>query len=165
MEAFIKHDYKKHVHHSMDHPELPMSRSAMHWPAFALAPPAAQATGSTRKPVTTVKKWTIKWLETGCADPGTMCCTACNAVSRLYDDAARAVDDSGLEDKLARCRARTMLYMGHLLRCSVQTRYIARLVESVVHDPAHVHMCVDYKVRKRGVRVASRCQRDRISHR
>jgi len=164
VQAFLKHEYKDHVLQSMAQPEHPMSKCATHWPPYALAPPppppstgaGPSATKKASKAATIPKKWTIKWPGTGHAEPCTMLCTACNAVPLLYVDVAealRALGDAAaalpLLGKLDKCKARTELYMGHLLRCCVQTRHINHLIASVSLDPHHVHMGIDYKVRYR----------------
>jgi hypothetical protein len=76
-----------------------------------------------------------------------MSCHECNIMARLYDLVAEVSDGWHIEAKAEKLRQRSMQYMGHLLRCSVQQAAITRLTDSVTRDPRHIHLCVDYKVR------------------
>ena len=68
---------------------------------------------------------------------------------QLYDDirAACPPTDDGALAKLAKYCERSLLYMGHMLRCCVQQAHINRLLASLHDHPTHVHVVVDYKVR------------------
>jgi ribosomal 50S subunit-associated protein YjgA (DUF615 family) len=51
-----------------------------------------------------------------------------------------------VDGKLQKYRARTLQYMGHLLRCTLQQHCINRCLDKVVANPTHAHVVVDYKV-------------------
>ncbi len=110
---------------------------------------AGSASGPT-KPKAPPKKCTLKWPESKPpTEPAAMSCAGCNTVADLYDTVAAAAAPETLQqwrDKLCVCRARTMAYMGHMLRCCVQQHYISLLIQSVVANPRHAHIVVDYKV-------------------
>jgi hypothetical protein len=69
-------------------------------------------------------------------------------VPQLYDDLCAACppgDDATLA-KLAKYRERSLLYMGHMLRCCVQQAHINALMATLHDNPTHIHVVVDYKV-------------------
>lgn len=77
-----------------------------------------------------------------------MSCGGCNQVLATFDaiTAANPAPTETWTAKLGKLRDRTLMFMAHLLRCCIQQVYINLLMQSVVDNPTHLHMCFDYKV-------------------
>ena len=153
-EGFMKYEYRSHVDAALEAPTAPAAAFATHNPAYALmggAPPPTAAAVLAPKPGKALpRKWTLKW-PAGFAPEGPppVVCASCHIIHELYEVLEAAVAepaDLAAVAKVAKCKERTTLYMGHLMRCCVQQHYINQLIASVAANPTHVHVVFDYKV-------------------
>ena len=113
--------------------------------------PAGRRTKAATVSATLPKKWIIKWTdEAAQPTPATTCCPTCNGILELYDDLAElgVAQPVTWADKVQECRTKTLQYMGHFLRCTLQQQHISACLDHVVANPTHVHVVVDYKVRR-----------------
>ena len=167
-QGFLKHEYRAHVNGGLEAPGSLAAACATHNPVYALlggvTPPTAAAAPVPKAPRSLPKKWALKWPP-GLAPEGPppTACAGCNIVHELYEDVAAALGEE-LEPgsnlilggtprtadeaaaKVAKCKERTTVYMGHLMRCCVQQHYIKQLIASVVANATHIHVVFDYKV-------------------